>query len=184
MDTLILNKDGTPLSVVPLSVISWQTAIRLAYQEKVRVHATYENWVVRSPSVEMHVPSVVMTTDYVKWGKQIKYSRSNVYLRDRFTCQLCSKQFPVSQLTLDHVVPRSHGGKTNWTNIITACKPCNHRKGDNHKIRPRVMPSKPNYYEIMAKRMQYPVAVRDESWLPFLAWDKELIQMRPARGAD
>lgn len=177
-DVLILNKDGQPLSIVPFSAVSWQTAIRLAYQDKVRVVHEYEDWVVRSPSTTMHVPSVVMTSDYIKWARQIKYNRSNVYLRDDFACQYCgSKDEPLSKLTLDHVVPRKHGGKTNWTNIVTSCHPCNHKKGDNKKIVPKKMPQRPNYYELMAKRMKYPLVIRDESWLMYLAWPEELIQI-------
>lgn len=181
MDTLILNKDGNPLSIVPLSVVSWQVAIRLAYQEKVYVMHTYDNWVVRSPSTTMFVPSVVITSDYIKWNRQVKYNRTNIFLRDNFTCQLCGAKPHASQLTLDHVVPRVHGGKTNWTNIVTACKECNHGKGDNRKIVPKKMPTKPGYYELMARRMQYPVVVRHATWLPFIQWPEHLIQLRPPR---
>ena len=180
-DTLILNADGNPLSVVPLSVVTWQTAIRLAYQDKVRVVNEYEDWEVHSPSCTWKVPSIVMCADYVKWYRQVKYNRSNILLRDLFTCQLCGARPPISQFTLDHVVPRAHGGKTNWTNIVTACKKCNHAKGSNKKIRPKVMPTKPNYYELMAKRQKFPITVRDESWLTFLDWDPKLVEMKPPR---
>lgn len=179
MDVLVLNADGNPLSIVPLSVIPWQTAIRLAYQDKVRVMCEYEHWKVRSPSVTMQVPSVVITTDFIKWNRQVKYNRTNVYLRDLFTCQLCGeKDLPVSMLTLDHVVPRKHGGKTNWKNMVTACRRCNHAKGDDHTIVPRKMPERPSYYELMAKRMQYPVFIKDEAWLQFLAWPEDKVVMR------
>lgn len=180
-DTLILNADGNPLSVVPLSVVTWQTAIRLAYQDKVRIVNEYEDWEVHSPSVTWKVPSIVMCTDYVKWSRQVKYNRTNILLRDMFTCQLCGARPPSSQLTLDHVVPRAHGGKTNWTNIVAACKACNHKKGANKKIKPKKLPTKPNYYELMAKRQKFPITIRDESWLIFLSWDPKLIEMRPPR---
>ena len=180
-DTLILNADGNPLSVVPLSVVSWQTAIRLAYQDKVRVVTSYEDWEVRSPSQTWNVPSIVMCTEFVKWNRVVKYNRTNILLRDMFTCQLCGDKPPVGQLTLDHVLPRIHGGKTNWTNIITACKTCNHNKGSNKKIVPKVMPQKPNYYELCAKRMRFPITVRDEQWLTFLAWPEHLVEFKPPR---
>jgi len=180
-DTLILNADGNPLSVVPLSAVSWMTAIRLTYQDKVRVVSSYENWEVHSPSCTWQVPSIVMCTEFVKWSRQVKYNRTNILLRDMFTCQLCGAKPPASQLTLDHVIPRVHGGKTNWTNIVAACKRCNHDKGSNKKIRPKVMPHKPNYYELMAKRMRFPVTIRDESWLQFIAWPEDLIEMRPPK---
>lgn len=180
-DVLILNADGNPLSVVPLSVVSWQTAIRLAYQDKVRVMTSYDDWEVRSPSCTWKVPSVVICSDFIKWDRTVKYNRTNILLRDLFTCQFCSAKPPANSLTLDHVVPRVHGGKTNWTNIVTACKACNHDKGSNKKIVPKVMPTKPNYYELMAKRMRFPVTVRDEAWLQFLAWPEHLVELRAPR---
>lgn len=180
-DTLILNKDATPLSIVPMSIVDWQTAIRLAYQDKVRILHSYEDWEVRSPSVTWKVPSVVMTTDFIKWTRAIKYNRTNILLRDDFTCQLCGKRPPLSLLTLDHVLPRIHGGKTNWTNIVTACKDCNHKKGSDKRIRPAKMPVKPNYYELMAKRMKYPIIVRDTNWLMYLRWPEELVELKPPR---
>jgi len=180
-DTLILNADGNPLSVVPLSVISWQTAIRLAYQDKVRKVVDYDDWEVRSPSCTWKVPSIVMCTEFVKWNRVVKYNRTNILLRDMFTCQLCGDKPPASQLTLDHVLPRIHGGKTNWTNIVAACKKCNHDKGSNKKIKPRVMPTKPNYYELMAKRQKFPLTIRDEAWLTFLPWDPNLVELRAPR---
>ena len=180
-DTLILNADANPLSVVPMSVISWQDAIRLTYQDKVRVVHEYEDWAVRSPSTTWNVPAVVMCSEYVKWNRVVKYNRTNILLRDMFTCQLCNSKPPASQLTLDHVLPRIHGGKTNWTNIVAACKRCNHDKGANKKIVPKVMPKKPNYYELMAKRQKFPITVRHESWLPYLAWDENLVELRPPR---
>ena len=180
-DTLILNADGNPLSVVPISVVSWMTAIRLAYQHKVRVMHSYEDWEVHSPSETWKVPSIVMCTEFIKWSRQVKYNRSNILLRDMYTCQLCGAKPPASQLTLDHVVPRVHGGKTNWTNIVAACKKCNHDKGSNKKIRPKKMPTKPNYYELMAKRMKFPVTIRDPEWLTFLSWPEDKIEIRPPR---
>ncbi len=180
-DTLILNADANPLSVVPMSVVPWTDAIRLAYQDKVTVVHEYEDWQVRSPSQTWNVPAVVMCTEYIKWNRVVKYNRTNILLRDHFTCQLCGDKPPAHMLTLDHVLPRIHGGKTNWTNIITACKPCNHNKGSNKNIVPKRMPEKPNYYQLMANRMKYPITVRHESWLNYLAWDTELVDMRPPR---
>jgi hypothetical protein len=98
-----------------------------------------------------------------------------------YTCQLCGAKPPASQLTLDHVVPRVHGGKTNWTNIVAACKKCNHDKGHNRKVRPNKLPTKPNYYELMAKRMKFPVTIRDPEWLTFLSWPEDKIEIRPPR---
>ncbi|MFZ9098645.1 MAG: HNH endonuclease, partial [Burkholderiaceae bacterium] len=59
-----------------------------------------------------------------------KFIRRNIFARDGSRCQYCGKRFPTSELSIDHVVPRSQGGKTTWTNVVTACRGCNHRKGN------------------------------------------------------
>lgn len=193
MDTLILNADGNPLSIMPVSIIGWQTAIRLLVVDKVSVIAEYDNWVVRSPSTTITVPSIVMCTEYIKWNRQIKYNRNNVFLRDNYTCQLQStykckrdhgKGFKSGELTLDHVSPRAHGGTTKWTNVTTACKDCNSGKGHDATIVPKIAPYKPSYYELVAKRQKLPVTIRDMEWLTFLPWDKDLIWYHPFKGTN
>ncbi len=191
MDTLLLNADGTPLSSVPLSVVTWQVAMRLVFLGKVRVLKDYDYWTVRSQHLEMKVPSIVMMTEQVKWSKHLKYSRANVYLRDDFTCQLQSTRrcrevggkVKLSELTLDHVVPRSNGGKTNWTNVCASCKDCNSDKGNDGKIVPKKMPKKPSYYEILNKRKNLPIHIRDEEWKFYIDWPDHLIKVTPQPGA-
>ena len=190
MDTLLLNSDGTPLSQIPLSVVSWQVAMRLMFLGKVRVLKEYENWTVRSQKLEMPVPSIVIMTEQVKWSRHLKYSRSNVYLRDDFTCQLqttnrCREEkgkVKLVDLTLDHVVPRSKGGKTNWLNVCTSCKACNSEKGADDTIVPKKKPHKPTYYEILAKRKNMPVYIRDEEWKYYLDWPDHLVHLVPNSG--
>lgn len=177
-DTLVLNKDGQPLSLLPLSAIPWQMAVRLLSLGKVFVIEEYDDWEVHSPSVTMKVPSIVMATDYVKWKHEVKFNRSNVYLRDEYTCQYCEERFPVPELTYDHVVPKADGGGTNWKNITTACRDCNSRKGDNAKIVPKKMPLRPDYYQLMAKRKKYPIVISDTKWKPYLGWDEKLYKLR------
>jgi len=190
MDTLLLNADGTPLSHVPLSVVTWQVAMRLLFLEKVKTLKEYDNWTIRSQHLEMKVPSIVIMTEQVKWSKHLKYSRNNVYLRDDFTCQLqttwrCKEshgKVKLAELTLDHVVPRSRGGKTNWTNVCTSCKECNSEKGNDHTVLPKKMPKKPTYYEILAKRKKLPIHIRDEEWKFYIDWPEDLIKVMPQPG--
>jgi 5-methylcytosine-specific restriction endonuclease McrA len=190
MDTLLLNADGTPLSHVPLSVVTWQVAMRLLFLEKVKTLKEYDNWTIRSQHLEMKVPSIVIMTEQVKWSKHLKYSRNNVYLRDDFTCQLqttwrCKEshgKVKLTELTLDHVVPRSRGGKTNWTNVCTSCKECNSEKGNDHTVLPKKMPKKPTYYEILAKRKKLPIHIRDEEWKFYIDWPEDLIKVMPQPG--
>jgi 5-methylcytosine-specific restriction endonuclease McrA len=186
MDTLLLNADGTPLSQVPLSVVTWQVAMRLVYLDKVRVLKEYDHWTIRSQHLEVKVPSIIIMTEQVKWSKQLKYSRSNVYIRDDFTCQLqitrrCKEvhgKVKLTELTLDHVVPRSNGGKTNWTNCCTSCKDCNSQKGNDARIVPKKMPKKPAYYEILAKRKTFPIHIRDADWAYYIGWPEHLIRLQ------
>ena len=190
MDTLLLNANGMPLSHIPLSVIGWQTALRLVYLDKVRILKEYDEWVIRSQHLEIKVPSIVMMTEQVKWSKQLKYSRSNVFLRDDFTCQLQSTsrcrdrhgKAKLSELTIDHVVPRSRGGKTSWTNVCTSCKECNASKGNDETIVPKKKPHKPSYFEILAKRKTLPIQIRDEEWRYYIDWPEKLIRVLPQPG--
>lgn len=187
MDTLILNADGTPLSMVPLSVIPWQDALRQMYLDKVKILKSYDNWKVRSQYLEINVPSIAIMTKQVKWNKSLKYSRNNVYLRDDFTCQLqttwrCKEargKVNLTELTLDHVVPRSLGGKTSWVNVCTSCKTCNSDKGSDHRIVPKKMPHKPTYYEILAKRKTLPIHLREEEWKFYIDWPDHLVKISP-----
>jgi 5-methylcytosine-specific restriction endonuclease McrA len=114
----------------PLKIISWKKAIVLVYLEKAEVVEAYGEQ-VHAPTLTLPLPAVVRLHRYVRYLPQrVKFSRQNLFFRDNYTCQYCHKPHPPSQLTYDHVVPRSYGGKTTWTNIVTACKRCNHRKGD------------------------------------------------------
>jgi 5-methylcytosine-specific restriction endonuclease McrA len=187
-DTLLLNANAMPLSMIPLSTVDWQVAMRLIFTDKVKVLKSYDSWTVRSQYLDMPVPSIIIMTEQVKWAKTLKYSRANVYLRDDFTCQLqitgrCKdrhgKASSLLDLTLDHVVPRSHGGKTTWTNVCTSCKACNSEKGDDHKIVPKKKPVKPTYYEILAKRKTLPLHIRDEEWKYYVDWPEHLIKVLP-----
>ena len=186
-DVLFLNANGQPLSYVPLSVVSWQVAIRLLVTDKVTVLKTYDDWVVRSQYLEMPVPSIIICTEQVKWVKQLKYSRSNIFARDNFTCQLqitskCRERggkVKLTEFTLDHVIPRSHGGKTNWLNCCTSCKDCNSEKGNDKTIKPKRMPYKPTYYEVLSKRKQFPLYIKDEEWAHYIDWPEDLINLIP-----
>lgn len=120
------SQRGFPaLSYYPLSLWSWQDTIKAVFLERVNIVEHYDR-VVRSPNFEMRLPSVVSLKDYVKPARTPAFTRFNVFLRDRFQCQYCGIG---SDLTFDHVVPRSRGGRTTWDNVVTACSLCNLRKG-------------------------------------------------------
>lgn len=124
MRTLLLNS-----SYEPLRIISWQRAVTLFYLDKVEVVRSYDK-VLRSASRVLPTPAVVRLFRFVRRHRvRIAFSRRNVFLRDGYRCQYCGEVLPAAELTTDHVVPRSRGGPTSWDNVVTACSPCNRRKG-------------------------------------------------------
>ena len=85
---------------------------------------------VHSPSRAVSVPSVIRLLEYRRIPHQTRaLSRKNILIRDRYTCQYCEGTFPSAELTLDHVMPRSRGGESNWENLVACCHRCNNRKG-------------------------------------------------------
>ena len=107
---LVLNADYRPLSYYPLSLWPWQEAIKAVWLDRVEIVAEYDE-VVRSPSTEIRIPSVVVLRDYIKPQKRVAFTRFNLFLRDEFSCQYCGAK---GDLTFDHVVPRARGGVTSW----------------------------------------------------------------------
>lgn len=171
---LVLNADYRPLSYYPLSLWPWQEAIKAAVLDRVAIVAQYDH-VVRSPSVEIRIPSVVVLRDYVKPQKRVAFTRFNLFLRDEFCCQYCGAR---GDLTFDHVIPRARGGRTSWENVVAACAPCNLRKGSmslrQSGLRLRRPPRRPNPEELRNTGRRFPPGHLHESWLDYLYWDAEL----------
>lgn len=114
----------------PIKILPWKKAVTLVLLEKVEVLEAYSVF-IHSPSVTLALPAVVKLNRFIKpIPRRVKFSRQNLFHRDNYTCQYCHKNFTPQQLTYDHVVPRSRGGKTSWTNIVTSCKKCNLKKGN------------------------------------------------------
>jgi 5-methylcytosine-specific restriction endonuclease McrA len=171
---LVLNADHRPLSYFPLSLWSWQDAIKAVFLERVNILAEYER-VVRSPSFEMKIPSVVSLKTYVRPARHPAFTRFNVFLRDRFECQYCGAD---EDLTFDHVIPRSRGGRTTWDNVVTACSCCNLVKGnripDESGMFPRHLPMQPTTQLLRENGRAFPPNFLHHSWRDFLYWDSEL----------
>ena len=174
---LVLNADFRPLSYYPLSLWSWQDTIKAVFLERVNIVANYDH-AVHSPSFEMKLPSVVSLKTFVKPSTHPAFTRFNVFLRDSFTCVYCGAEHPTHELTFDHVVPRSRGGRTSWENVVTACGPCNLRKGSRlpQEIRmfPRHVPRQPTSWELQENGRMFPPNYLHESWRDYLYWDAEL----------
>lgn len=150
--TLLLNADAAPVSMLPLSTLNWQDAIRYLVLEKVTVLEWYDNWIIHSQNWSTRVPAVMILNQYQRKKTTIRYSKSNVFLRDGFVCQYCDAVVNRKTATLDHILPISHGGRSTWDNCTTACGPCNAKKGNNKKIVPKKVPYKPTYFQLVEKR--------------------------------
>jgi 5-methylcytosine-specific restriction endonuclease McrA len=115
---------------LPYRVVCWEDAITLVYLDKVEVVVSYSQ-VVRSPSVTLPLPAVIRMKKRVSTHRyRIRFSRVNVFMRDEFRCMYCGKECAQRELTFDHVIPRSQGGRTEWANILSACNRCNTKKGN------------------------------------------------------
>jgi 5-methylcytosine-specific restriction endonuclease McrA len=171
---LVLNADFRPLSYYPLSLWSWQDAIKAVFLDRVNIVSEYDRC-IRSPTFEMRLPSVVSLKTYIQPARQPAFTRFNVFLRDRFVCQYCGAH---DDLTFDHVIPRSKGGQTTWENVVAACSPCNLRKADSlpHVVgmRPRRAPYAPSVHDLHQNGRLFPPNYLHESWLDYLYWDSEL----------
>jgi 5-methylcytosine-specific restriction endonuclease McrA len=175
---LILNADFRPLSYFPLSIWPWQEAVKAIFRESVVVISEYER-VVRSPTQELKLPSVLALKEYVPSARKPAFTRFNVFLRDDWECQYCGGAYKTNDLTFDHVIPKSRGGRTSWDNIVTACHDCNLLKGSylphECSMYPRTAPRQPTVYELQDHGRRFPPNFLHESWRDFLYWDTELV---------
>jgi len=171
---LVLNADFRPLSYYPLSLWSWQDAIKAVFLDRVNIVAHYDQ-AVRSPTLEIQLPSVVSLKSFVKPTTHPAFTRFNVFLRDRFACQYCGSP---EDLTFDHIIPRSKGGQTTWENVVAACSPCNLRKGNltpaQAKMFPRQHAFAPTVHQLHRNGRLFPPNYLHDSWLDYLYWDTEL----------
>jgi 5-methylcytosine-specific restriction endonuclease McrA len=157
---------------LPQKVVRWQDAITMVCLDKVDVIAEYDA-TVSSPSVTVRIPAVIRSRKAnPRLRPVVRFSRASVMLRDNFTCQYCGSPFHEKDLTLDHVVPRSAGGRTEWNNIVVACRACNYRKGcltcDEAGMWPITEPKKPVCLPIRKQAVSQSQVSIPEQWEPFL----------------
>lgn len=141
---LVLDRGYQPILIVP-----WQKAFCMGYTERVEVLAVHER-PVRGIDRDWQAPAVLRLLGPIRPQQYvIRFSRHAIHRRDSFTCQYCGRRPRRDELTLDHVVPRTRGGPTSWTNIVSACAPCNARKGcrslEQARLQLRHEPSQPRW---------------------------------------
>jgi 5-methylcytosine-specific restriction endonuclease McrA len=158
---LVLNLDHTPVAIVTV-----QKAMVLTILEKAAPIASYHYLSIRTVDREFVYPAVIRLHEY----KNVPYrgvmlNRNNLFRRDRNSCQYCGSS---KHLTIDHVVPKSKGGKTDWKNLVTACLRCNTQKGDRTLeqvgFRLKQQPFRPSLKLFLAEYAEK----NAEEWMPFL----------------
>ena len=140
---------------------------------------TGEAEVVRTISMRIRIPRIILLLFFDRLPtKEVKFTRHNVFARDRNTCQYCGHKFDRRDLNIDHIVPRQRGGLTTWTNVVCSCVECNRRKGsrspEESGLRLIRKPKKPRWRPFV--EIQFAVAA-DHSWRHFLDlayWNVEL----------
>ena len=171
---LVLNADFRPLSYYPLSLWCWQDVIKSVFLNRVTIVSSYKRK-IRSPSFEMSLPSVIALKNFIKPSENPNFTRFNVFLRDKFTCQYCGDR---KDLTFDHLLPKSKGGLTNWENVVTACSSCNVQKGGmlykNCGLVLSQKPFNPSVNDLHKNGRNFPPNFLHESWMDYLYWDIEL----------
>ncbi len=158
---LVLNQDFSPISICTV-----QRAFILNYLKKTELVKSANGHRLRSIDQSFPMPAVIRLMRYVHIPyKGVSLTRQNIFKRDNFNCQYCGTS---RDLTLDHVIPKSKGGRSSWDNLITACRRCNTRKGDytpdQAGFRLKTKPFKPTYLMFLREFSGY----HCEEWLPYL----------------
>jgi len=181
---------------VPIGLCSWQDAMIDWCNGKIEILETYEDKILHAGydrhletfKTAMEMPAVVRLTGFIAPKKKhLKFyqpfTRKNIYVRDAGKCQFCGSKLSMKEMTLDHVMPKSRGGHTNWTNIVCACVKCNSKKADRTpteagmKLRKKPFAPKvaDNYLDGCIKRLKaIPSVVDNKKWREYIYWNVEI----------
>ncbi len=195
-NVLVLNK-----SFLPVQITTVRRAFCLLYAGIAKaVNSQYETFDYESwhqLSIErqdetiglvdraIKIPRVILLTAYDRVPKRrVRFSRHNIFARDKNTCQYCGKKFPRADLNLDHVIPRSQGGSSSWGNVVCSCHQCNRKKGGKTPEQARIklisLPKRPAWTPPLNVSLQ---EIMRKEWVPFLDfmvdvsyWNTELLE--------
>ncbi|MBU1701846.1 MAG: HNH endonuclease [Candidatus Eisenbacteria bacterium] len=187
---LVLNRSWVPIGTTTvreaISMVFRETA-SIILPDDFTVH-DFDSWsnlrvneeepCIRTVCLRIKIPEVLLLTRYDEFPvRKIPFSRRNIYRRDQFRCQYCGRRKDPTELSVDHIISRSHGGTSTWLNCVLACLPCNRRKGNRtleeagmHLMRP---PKEPTW----SPTLTVPMARRKVSWQSFISdhyWNVEL----------
>ena len=169
--TLLLTQGYEPVKIIP-----WQRAMTLLALDKVDVVEEYEAE-IRATSMILKVPAVVrLRKAFRRFAKPVKFSRVNIYARDGYRCQYCGTKCTIDQLTYDHVIPRSRGGRTTWENIVSCCYACNAEKANRTPaeahMRLRTVPARPTW--IPSVQIRISTKSVPDAWRDYVYWAGEI----------
>lgn len=180
MRTLVLNADGQPCSIFPLSHIAVEDAITRVVSGTCTVVSHYSRYIKAQRPAELRkynlefYPSVIQRLRYDVTTRNPRLTKEGLYYRDHAQCIYCSKRLSMKKITIEHVLPRSCGGKTTWGNLAIACEECNIAKSNSlptGKWKPRYEPYKPTYWQLAKARKKFPITIPHHSWLEWLNWE-------------
>jgi 5-methylcytosine-specific restriction endonuclease McrA len=149
----------------PLEIIDSLKAFGMVYSGRAKIVENYN----QQFNALFYYPSIIVLNSYIRKGPvHLSPTRMNIYWRDFYRCQYCREKFHQSKLTLDHVVPKSRGGKKSWENLVTCCQRCNQKKGDKTPLEASMelfnVPSVPKF-SVMRTRPHVKVPL---SWKKFI----------------
>ncbi|MFK7849488.1 MAG: HNH endonuclease [Akkermansiaceae bacterium] len=191
---LVLNRNWQPIHTcsarraVHLLCLGHAQVVQVEGEEKFKTHdllswAGYSQKkvaeeLIHSVKLALSVPKIIVLAIYDRLPRlEVKLTRHNVFLRDKFTCQYCSKVLPEDKLNLDHVIPRDKGGGTSWDNIVASCVKCNTRKANKlpHEasMYPASKPFAPRWRPLYGLLEN---GLGDESWSHFLHFGKKKLR--------
>lgn len=179
--TLVLNRNWQPVNVATVAralVLLWNEVAAVVDPADYQLY-TWDDWsrlrprddepVIRTTRSCLRVPEVIVLAEYDRLPRgAVSFSRRNLFRRDHGTCQYCGRRPASDELSIDHVLPRSHGGTSNWENCVLACIDCNKRKADRtpHQAGMKLAraPVRPEWKPLYARH-----ATRIESWSKFVS---------------
>ncbi|MDG2468593.1 MAG: HNH endonuclease [Pirellulaceae bacterium] len=185
---LVLNRNWQPINIAAVAralVLVWNDNARIVeptsyqlfdWQEWIKLEPLGDQF-IRAVSHEIRVPEIITLSEFDRVpSSSVTFSRRNLFKRDRFTCQYCHQQPVSDQLTIDHVLPRSHGGGSSWENCVLACVECNHFKADRTPeqagMKLRKAPGRPTWNPMYSQHSN-----QMDSWAKFVSeayWNTEL----------
>ena len=171
MDTLVISA-----TYEPMYRVGWQRAMTLWAAGRVEVLDTYVKRAVRTVGARFALPSIIrFKTGGSPYRGGVRFSRENVFKRDKGRCQYCVQIVRRHEITFDHVIPRSAGGKSSWQNLVLACRPCNQAKGgrtpEQANMRLRTRPGEPRSLPTVREMLSFEEGM-PSSWRPFLVRER------------